>query len=283
MTVALNVNPTLNVDTILVHNAGILDTTGNKGVAVRFNDPTSNSTILNPSFMFVKNTVGVDSFIQAISMVRESSSDIIQVGNLSTLLNIKAIDTMSIYCSNSTTPNTTVKMTMTSTLASMFVDTVIGTAGENHNLNVYGDIYASGRVHDAAWNDYAEFFEKADPEMTFSAGDVIALVDGKYGLATQENARLCVGVCSDTFGHILGGEQGLTIEQNMKKYIPVGIAGRVSVRVYGTVMPGDLLTISPYDGIAMSSCVSRGKIIGKALERKDDLGIGMIKMLIALG
>lgn len=283
MTVALNVNPVLNVDTLLVHNAGVLDTTGNKGVAIRFNDPSSNSSILNPSFMFVKNTTGTDSFIPALSMVRESSSDIIQVGNINTLLNIKAINAFNIFCSNTNTPSTTVKMTLTSTLTNLFTDTAIGTEGENHNLIVYGDIAATGRVHDAVWNDYAEFFEKYDPELKVNAGDVIALVDGKYGLATQENARLCVGVCSDTFGHILGGETGLTIEQNMEKYIPVGIAGRVRVKVYGTVMPGDLLTISPYEGIAMSSCVSRGKIIGKALERKDDLGIGMIKMLIALG
>ena len=282
-TVALNVNPTLSIDTLLVHNAGVLDTTGNKGVSIRFNDPASNTSILNPSFMFVKNTTGTDAYIQALSMLRESSSDIIQVGNIGSLLNIKALDALNLFCSNSTTPSTTVKATLTSTLANLFVDTTIGTTGENHNLNIYGDVYATGRVHDASWNDYAEFFEKYDPELKVNAGDVIALVDGKYGLATQENARLCIGVCSDTFGHILGGEPGISIEQNMEKYIPVGLAGRVSVKVYGTVMPGDLLTISPYDGVAMSSCVSRGKIIGKALERKDTLDIGKIKMLIALG
>lgn len=281
----ISVNKVLNIDTVLLQNGGTLDTTGNKGVAIRFNSQVSNNTILNPAFMFVKNTSGTDSYISGLSMIRDTSIDYVQVGNITTPLLIKANDALNFYCSNSTTPSTTIKTTLTSTSLSVFTDLYIGTALDNKTVYINGDLYATGRVHDAVWNDYAEFFEKEDKQEIFEPGDVIAqsLYTNLYTKADCNNSSLCVGVYSNSFGHILGGEN-VSIEENMKKYIPVGLIGRVKVKVYGPIMKGDLLMPSFISGVAIKANKEyKGSIIGKALETKEDIKIGLIEMLIMPG
>ena len=149
-----------------------------------------------------------------------------------------------------------------------------------------------GKIYNAVWNDYAEFFERG--EIT-TVGDIIALDENsdeeRYVKATNES-KVIVGVHSDTFAHLIGGEnppenEGF-YEYNIKKFIPVGLAGRVKVKVIGPVNKGDLITISPFDagvGISINNHCEKygwtvGRTIGQALESKETEDIGLIKILI---
>ena len=159
------------------------------------------------------------------------------------------------------------------------------------DVNIIGNLTAT-KVFNAVWNDYAEFFERGEET---EVGDIIALDENsneeRYVKATSDS-KVIIGVHSDTYAHLIGGEtppEGEDFyEHNIKKFIPVGLAGRVKVKVIGHINKGDLITISPFDagvGISINNhcekygwCV--GRTIGQALESKDTDDIGLIKIFI---
>lgn len=153
----------------------------------------------------------------------------------------------------------------------------------NHNTSFPGVLTAS-RVVNAQYNDYAEFFERGEDT---EAGDIIALDlssdEERYVKATPRN-RVIVGIHSDEYAHIIGGEKGKTLEENLKNFIPVALAGRVHVKVSGVVYKGDRIVISngmPGIGIALTNnSTSNKQVIGIALENKYNLGIGKIRLLL---
>lgn len=153
----------------------------------------------------------------------------------------------------------------------------------DHNTTFPGVIRAA-RVVNAQYNDYAEFFERGEDT---EAGDIIALDlssdEERYVKATPRN-RVIVGIHSDEYAHIIGGEKGKTLEENLKNFIPVALAGRVHVKVSGVVYKGDRIVISngmPGIGIALTNnSTSNKQVIGIALENKYNLGIGKIRLLL---
>lgn len=153
---------------------------------------------------------------------------------------------------------------------------ITGNGEVTGNLNTGGNITATGtitgsKVYNAVYNDYAEWYEKNDYNEVFVPGTVISKVPGsenKYTSSNSVNRRLVVGVCSNSYGHIIGGENLKNMEDNNKKFIPVAIGGRVKVRCIGSVNEGDLLIPSDkIPGTAESGYVP-GMVIGKALESK---------------
>lgn len=152
-----------------------------------------------------------------------------------------------------------------------------------HNTYFPGVLTAS-RVVNAQYNDYAEFFERGEDT---EAGDIIALDlssdEEKYVKATPRN-RVIVGIHSDEYAHIIGGEKDKTLEENLKNFIPVALAGRVHVKVSGVVYKGDRIVISngmPGIGIALTNnSTSNKQVIGIALENKYSLGTGKIRILL---
>ena len=142
-------------------------------------------------------------------------------------------------------------------------------------INYDGYLYAT-RVYGAVYNDYAEFFEKGEE---VEPGDVISKKKGenKYIKSQHSHDNMVVGVYSDSYGHCLGGAGSANDEEN---FIPVGLAGRVDVKVYGKIEEGDLLVASFYKGVAMKADkYIPGTVIGKALEGNTE-DFGKIKMLI---
>ena len=126
--------------------------------------------------------------------------------------------------------------------------TVAGTITADGNIEAKGTLKAS-KVYNAVYNDYAEFFprgEKTEP------GDIIAL-DTTAGeeryIKADENSKCVVGVHSDTYGHILGGEEGLSEYDLLESYIPVGLSGRVNVKVCGDISLGDGVVPSKVPGV----------------------------------
>lgn len=156
------------------------------------------------------------------------------------------------------------------------------TLSSGNTMYYNGDFYAY-RVINAVWNDYAEFFE-AEGEWEY--GDIIELdpLTKKYCRAKNEDSQLVVGVASNTYGSIVGGDAGKTIEENLEKYIPIGLMGRVNVKVKGDIRTGDLISTSDIPGVGKKSDGKVGTVIGKALasvSTKNDYSI--IPMLILRG
>jgi hypothetical protein len=143
-------------------------------------------------------------------------------------------------------------------------------------LNYNGYFYAT-RVYNAVFNDYAEYFDK-DGEA--EAGDVIIANpegDGFVKASTEYDTKV-VGVYSDEYAQCIGGNGDGEDEEN---FIPVGLAGKVRVKVTGPIKKGDLLVSSNVAGHAMASQLYQpGTVIGKALEAFNGCGTGKIKMFI---
>lgn len=161
----------------------------------------------------------------------------------------------------------------------------INTSGELNlggNLNCSGTINAD-KVYSAVYNDYAEVYE-CDKSITYHPGDIIGLNPntGLYELASMLYPNLVIGVVSDSFGYLVGGGKNIPACSD----IPIGICGRVQVKVIGTVMPGDPIIVSHIDGVGKALHNQRpdiGTVIGKSLQRKDEPDIGYICMQIMLG
>lgn len=141
----------------------------------------------------------------------------------------------------------------------------------------YNGYFYANRVYNAVYNDYAEYFKKGNTIV--EPGDVVVCGEnGEYVKSSSAYSNLVVGVFSDTYGHLLGGEGKPSDEQN---YIPIGLSGRVNVKVIGDIKKGDLLVSSDIPGVAQSSNKHiPGTIIGKALENHSGNNIDRISMLI---
>ena len=161
-----------------------------------------------------------------------------------------------------------------STLGTTFVTTLqtYDSAGKSFN------IISNGRVYNAVFNDYAEFFEKGEET---EIGDIIALDlnsdEEKYVKA--DNDDCIVGVHSDTYGHIIGGEG--SIEESMKTHIPVGLCGRVKTKIVGPINKGNKVVLSDIPGIGRTynpDTDSNKKIIGFAVESNKNENVKLVKI-----
>jgi hypothetical protein len=142
-------------------------------------------------------------------------------------------------------------------------------------LNYEGYLYAT-KVYNAVFNDYAEYFEKADNTVT--PGDIISINKNGEGYVKSQGYcdNLVVGVYSDDYAQCIGGKGDGNDDIN---FISVGMAGRVRVKVTGNINPGDLLVSSEIPGVAVAGN-KQGCVIGKALESHSGEEIHRIKCLI---
>lgn len=184
----------------------------------------------------------------------------------------------------------------------------IGAAASNHTHpyvplsggtmtgNLVGEascnISGFGKVYNAVWNDYAEFFERGEET---EPGDIIALDvssdEERYIKADCKHYDI-VGVHSNSFAHLIGGEEPPEgedyFEHNIKKFIPIGLAGRVMCKVIGPVKKGDYIGVSKIPGVGIANesmtinriGVIETSVVGMALENKETDGIGLVKILI---
>lgn len=147
----------------------------------------------------------------------------------------------------------------------------------NGNITTVGNITAA-KIFNAVYNDYAEYFEKGE---SVEPGDVVTCCEDKDNMYIKSNtaySKCVVGVYSDSFGQCMGGKGN---DKDADDFIPVGLAGRVMVKVTGDVSKGDLLVSSSIPGVAMKSEeYIPGTVIGKALENNSGQTINKIKMFI---
>lgn len=164
--------------------------------------------------------------------------------------------------------------------------TVTGNATVSSSVNIDGNVTANGtmtatKVFNAVYNDYAEWFERGDDA---EVGHIIALDETsekeRYVKATNKS-KVIVGICTGNYAHIIGGEYNDNYETyNLKKFIPVSLAGRVPVYVKGTVNVGDYIVPTIIPGIGKASKrIIRGTV-GIALQHSEIEGIKLIKVLV---
>lgn len=164
-----------------------------------------------------------------------------------------------------------------------------GTMTGNLVGNSSHTISGFGKVYNAVWNDYAEFYERGEGT---EPGDVIAidLISDKeiYVKASKEKGNTCVvGVHSNTFAHLIGGEEPPKdkdfYDYNIGRFIPVGLAGRVMCKITGAISKGDYVTLSNIDGVGemyVNGIHSPTEIFGIALETNLEPEIKLVKIQI---
>lgn len=144
----------------------------------------------------------------------------------------------------------------------------------------YDGYFTATRIYNAVFNDYAEYFEKEDSSETIEYGHVVSLGEnGGFTKSKEAYDSNVVGVVSNEYAFCIGGEGKEKTE--LEKYLPLGLAGRVNVKVKGSVKKGDLLVTSDVPGIAckMEKFIP-GTVIGKALQDKAEEEVGLVRMLI---
>lgn len=150
------------------------------------------------------------------------------------------------------------------------------------NQIIEGELTAT-KVYNAVWNDYAELFERGEET---EAGDIIALdtlSPTEQYIKADSSSKRVIGVHSDTYGHLIGGEQLENFEDNFKKFIPIGLAGRVNVKVKGKVELGDYIVPSDEKGIGRAynkDTDDRDLIIGYLVEADEHEDVRRLKMFI---
>lgn len=154
-----------------------------------------------------------------------------------------------------------------------------------YNTSIYynpstGELTAT-KIYNAVQNDYAEWFERENESEVIEPGDVCVWTGNGVSKSSKFNDKAMVGVCSDSYGHILGGEALENMEDNNRKFVPIGLKGRVSVNVIGEVEIGDLLVTSDIPGCAeVNNDAPQNCIIGKALQGSNDINKKKITVLI---
>ena len=148
--------------------------------------------------------------------------------------------------------------------------------GDSLNTNNHlGVTILGGKLYNAVYNDLAESFEKNNKEEIAKPGDLISLNPdtGKYEITDNFEDKNVVGVQSNTYGYLLGGNRIDGTKDLLEledEYYTVALCGKVWVNVIENsyIVPGDLLTSSFEKGKACKSNYrTQGSIIGKALSK----------------
>lgn len=209
---------------------------------------------------------------------------VLPVANQNTLGGIKVGAGLSITAEGVLSDTNKVDLSSAQTISG--AKTFSANLAASSNLTVGGNITATGtitgsKVYNAVWNDYAEWFEKDNEEEIFTPGEICIWTGNGVTKSTKANDKAVVGIVSDSYGHILGGENLKDMEENNKKFVPIGLKGRVKCKVTGPVEIGDLIVTSDITGIGIvNNNANNGIIVGKALENSNDTGIKEIIVLI---
>ena len=177
----------------------------------------------------------------------------------------------------------------------IFNDSTTDNAVDN-NINLTASSFSTmktftaSKVYNAVWNDYAELFERGSKS---EAGDIIMLdIDSnkeQYCIARRD-AGPVVGVHSDTYAQLIGGEKVPDDQNtdhaiyNMPRYIPIGLAGRVNVKVMGDIKKGQKICLSDIPGVGRAAIggYDDDYIVGVACEEHTGNEIDRIKMFIKM-
>ena len=238
---------------------------------------TSNSlttqTVTTPK-LTSSSTLDIDS-TKAMTINSKTTLSIASTDNLTISAKAVSITKGNLNISNA------LNVTGKTTLDTAYVN-VLQTKYNNATIN----IIENGVVRNAIYNnDYAEFFPRGEET---EAGDFVALSldsDNEVYVRASKETSKSVGIHSDSFGHLIGGEDAPDgqdfVEYNLPKFIPVGLVGRVKAKIVGEIKKGDFVVISDIPGVGrkfdkeIDSCMD---IIGMACESSTDKDIKRVKV-----
>jgi hypothetical protein len=153
------------------------------------------------------------------------------------------------------------------------------------NVTLTGTLTAA-KVYNAVYNDYAEFFPRGEET---ERGDIIAAdetSDHEQYVKATDKSKCVVGVQSEEFAQIIGGaelEDGQDVlTANIKKYIPVALAGRVHVKYTGKAVVGTKVVPSDVPGVgrAWQDGDSDENVVGTIVEADTLLRLRLVKILV---
>lgn len=156
-----------------------------------------------------------------------------------------------------------------------------GVSNGNGSLRVFGDIQGD-RVYNMTYADLAEGYE---PGEEVEPGDIVEIrEDGKIYKAEHGVPGVVVGIVSDEYAQCFGASKAEII---MGKKVPVGLVGRIHVKVKGPVKIGQSISVShSQEGVGQ---VIYGvpkyspSTIGLAMETIEEEGLHKVLCLIKLG
>lgn len=104
------------------------------------------------------------------------------------------------------------------------------------NINTIGNITAN-RVYNAVFNDYAECFDNRELNYSECKHRIVELDDEGFTVLANKNSRKVIGIVSDNYGVLLGGDMANIMNGNK---IPVGLAGTLYVDTMTPVSNNDI-------------------------------------------
>ena len=159
---------------------------------------------------------------------------------------------------------------------------------ETGNVTLTGTLTAA-KVYNAVYNDYAEFFPRGGDTQR---GDIIALDEttGKeqYGRATS-SSQCVVGVHTEDFASIIGGRTlspgDDILKTNLPTYIPVALAGRVPVRMYGKARKGGWVIPSEMPGVGRMALPGESltQTVGQIVREDTAENVRLVKIIVRSG
>lgn len=174
------------------------------------------------------------------------------------------------------------KTSASSTYLPLSGGTLTGALTVKSSITATGNI-TGAKVYNAVYNDYAELFPRGDGA---EAGDILMLDEAgaEERYVKAKAGGIAAGVVSDEYAHLIGGEEPPAGEDflswNLKKYVPVSLAGRVHVKVAGIVEKG--MYIVPWkDGVGRGTWeYNPREAVGIALSRNCFDNATRIRMLV---
>lgn len=142
----------------------------------------------------------------------------------------------------------------------------------------YANVYAATFQGVATSARYADLAERYHADETVNPGQLVK-IGGAHEI-TLTKTRGCqdvLGVASTNPAVMLNSEAGSDLTHPY-----VALAGRVPVRVIGTVVKGERLMASSLAGVACAWEPSYGilAIVGRSLEDKTDVGLGTVEAIV---
>lgn len=143
-----------------------------------------------------------------------------------------------------------------------------GSSENNLTVRIHGNLEVSGDIDPNLGFDFAEGFMALE---AMSPGDLVMAVDSnQVRKATIADADLVIGAVSTNPGIVVR-------DPSIENQVLVGLAGRIPVKVTGTIQRGDFITVSNTPGVGVAAR-EPSFVIGRAIS--DVRPDGTVMMII---
>ena len=243
-------NGTTTLDTLKVTNSA----TFNKSITTSGITNSANTTITTP-LLTVSTSASIQKITNNVATTGITNTGAISTTTLSTTSTASIGSTLTTngIANTGSISTTTLSVTSTASIASTLTSNGITNTGD---ISTTG--YFKGTATSAQWADLAENYSS---DNKYPMGTLVQFGGDKEITVARTEAN---GVISEKPAYLMNSnEDGL----------PVALCGRVKVLVKGHVKKFDKISLSDIGGVGV---VSDAQVIARALEDKDDDGVGLV-------